>query len=81
MLSTYKLSNHTFIYLLYLYDIIYHKGDYSMKIVDHLYIACVASMLVLWLTPGGVVEKIFNALAFYCFCAVVAKMFCVLKGQ
>lgn len=52
-----------------------------MKIVDHLYIACVASMLVLWLTPGGVVEKIFNALAFYCFCAVVAKMFCVLKGQ
>jgi len=50
-----------------------------MKIIDYLYINCVASMVVLWLTPGGVVEKILSALVFYCFCAVNAMLFNVLK--
>lgn len=52
-----------------------------MNIIDYLYVDCVASMIVLWLVPGGLVEKVYNALAFYCMLAVAAMIFRIMKDK
>lgn len=52
-----------------------------MNMIDYAYIACVASLLVVWIAPGGVLEKVFSALVIYCLCMICGRLFDILKDK